>query len=194
MSSDITIGTVLGVVTGVLSSWLFWLYTARILRPRIEWSPRISKYDDPGLKQPVKYRVEIRNRGRRAATDFSATALFKAPGLGSFGNTKLVRLRTLDIPLPYLAPGRSRIITIKTDGLPATSVSGLPERLRKLLNADPPTPLEELFRAVPGSELVLHLAAHDAVSGMHRHFVSKAYRQADITGDAFRGTGSKGPM
>lgn len=185
---------VVATVTGILSSWLFWLYTTKVVRSKIEWSPHISRYDNPKLGQPVKYRLEIRNVGRRAATDFSATVLLKAPGYGSYRNTKIVALRAMDIPIPYLAPRKSRIITVKTDQLPDNLISGLPQGIRELLNCDPPTPLEDLLKAIPGSEIRLYLAAFDDKSGTRRNFVSQAYTADDILDKPFRGTAEDGPM
>jgi hypothetical protein len=184
----------MAIMTGILSSWLFWIYTTRVIRSKIKWSPYIGRYDNPKLGQPVKYRIEIRNVGRRAATDFSATVLLKAPGYGSYRNTQIVALRTMDIPLPHLAPKKSRVIAIKTNKIPEGQISGLPQDIRELLNCDPPTSLEELLKAIPGSEMRLYLAAYDEKSGTRRTFVSQAYTADDILDKPFRGTDDDGPM
>ncbi len=187
----------LSVVTGVLASWLFWIWITRFRAPKIKWSDFISVNDYwPG--GGPKYRIKIQNVGRRAAVDFAATCMLRVPGVGTGGNTKLVHLRTLDVPLPILKPKSGRIITVKTDGLSPMHVQGLPKPLRELLNQDPPTRLEAIFEAFPGAEVVLYLAAYDAVSGTRRHYRSHPYTKESLTDRRFRGDGveveTRGPV
>ncbi|TAP39583.1 hypothetical protein [Arthrobacter sp. S39] len=174
------ISAVVAVVTGVLSSYLFWLWLTKRLRPRIVWSKHIS-VNEHWLGGPPKYRVKIQNVGRRAAVDFGAICMLRVPGVATGENVKLVKLRTLDVPLPFLGKGKGRLITIKTDGLDQFHVLGLPEPLRSRLNQEPPVTLEDLFADFPGSEVMLYLSAYDAVSGTRCHFQSVPYTSSSLT-------------
>ncbi|MGW1727793.1 hypothetical protein ACWCQK_33375 [Streptomyces sp. NPDC002306] len=185
--TEFAVSSSLAVVTGIASSYLFWIWLTKGLAPKVVWSSSISKARLPG--GPVKYRVKIMNAGRRAAVDFSAVCLLKLPDAGSNGNTKLATLRTLDVPLPKLSPGRSRVITIKTDGIDPLQVRGLPAAVRECLNQDPPIPLEQLLARFPGAHLVLHLSAYDEKSGTRCHFTSQDYTTRSITDRPFVGDG-----
>ncbi|MGW5295889.1 hypothetical protein [Streptomyces bacillaris] len=181
---ELGLSSLLAVVTGIASSYLFWIWLTRGLAPRVAWSTSISKAQLPG--GPIKYRVKIMNTGRRAAVDFTAVCMLRLPDSGSNGNTKLATLRTLDVPLPRLAPGRSRVITIKTDGIDPLQVRGLPRPVQDCLNQDPPVPLEQLLARFPGAHLVMHLSAYDAKSGTRCHFTSQEYTTRSITDRPFQ--------
>lgn len=73
------------------------------------------------------------NVGRRAAVDFSAICILRIPRGGSNDNFKVIPLPTLDTPLPYLAPGRSRSLSIKTFGIDEQQLRLVPDDLRGLL-------------------------------------------------------------
>jgi hypothetical protein len=167
------IGLAIGFLLGLLSSFLFWLFTNRWLVPKIRWSPQISCIEDAELQGVTKCRVKIMNVGRRAAVDFSATCLLRVPNAGTYGNTKMIQLRTLDVPLPYLAPGRSRVMSIKTTGLDPVLTSLMSKKVAVLLNANPPTSLRELLTLIPEAEIEIHLTAYDEVSGTRRNFRPK---------------------
>ena len=184
---EVAVSSSLAVVTGIASSYLFWIWLTKGLAPKIAWSSSISKARLPG--GPIKYRVKIMNEGRRAAVDFTAVCLLKLPDAGSNGNTKLATLRTLDVPLPRLAPGKARVITIKTDGIDPLQVRGLPSAVRECLNQDPPIPLEQLLARFPGAHFVLHLSAYDEKSGTRCHFTSKDYTTRSITERPFTNGG-----
>lgn len=170
---------------GVLASYVFWLWVTRVLAPRIKYSEKISVNDKwPG--GPTKYRVKIQNVGRRAAVDFQAICVLRIPGVATGENYKLVKLRTLDVPLPRLEHGHSRIITIKTDGLNKRHVRDLPDPLPTWLNQSPAVGLEKILNAFPGSEAILYLSAYDEVSGVRRSYRSRPYNAGSITRGYFK--------
>lgn len=162
---------------GVTASWIFWLYLTRRLSPRLEFSSKVCISRNNDL---IKYRIKIRNSGNRAAVDFSAYCLLRVPGVATGENFKLVALRTLDVPLPRLAPKAARVITVKTDGLNPRAVETIPDPLRSWLNRNPPSGVDQIIRSFPGSELVLHISAYDEVSGSRKFFRSKPYTESDF--------------
>lgn len=187
---NLAINAGISVVFGLLASLLSWLWITRGLSPKIIYSDMISMNDKwPG--GPTKFRIKIKNVGRRAAVDFSAICLLRIPGVATGDNYKLIKLRTLDVPLARLERGNSRIVTVKTDGLNKNHVRDLPDPLPEWLNQKPAVGLDKILEAFPGSELVLYLSAYDEVSGVRRTYRSKPYTAQSITRGYFEPAGVK---
>ena len=73
------VGIVLGVVTGVAASVIFWYLQFRVFRTKLQISPTIARYTH--AQGGIRNQVKIRNSSRRDIVELSVTMRATLPGL-----------------------------------------------------------------------------------------------------------------
>lgn len=63
-----------GLTVGVISSSLTWLTISFVFKPRLKFSPCISKLRTEELKSGYKYRIKLENSSRRTIIDVKLNA------------------------------------------------------------------------------------------------------------------------
>lgn len=98
----LSLSIVIGVVTGVISCWIFWHILYYQLAPKIEFSHAISKRKSQARGCGYEYCIKLYNVHKRIAVDAKLTAFVTIPNL-TFSGTDDVY---------YLPIGTNRIMEL----------------------------------------------------------------------------------
>lgn len=94
------VGIVIGLITGVFASMLFWWWQAKILQPKVTICPTLARYKSREGKERCE--VKLINSGRRSAADLLVKIHLIVPGLTGHGINQVFVLR--EERLPWLSP------------------------------------------------------------------------------------------
>jgi hypothetical protein len=180
--------TVAGLLGGVVLSALFWWVLAHRLVPDIQFSDGISVLPDPDFGG-VRYRVKVKNGGRRDVIDLAIEARIRYPDRsrirpGRSGTTSITRVPLSVERIARLRPNGNRLIWLDVhDAKPEL----IPPPIRERLVAREAGGLEALLTEFPGAHLQFQVLAYDAFSGSRKYYESQRYNAELIREGYFRG-------
>ena len=190
---ELLLSIVIGVVTGVIASWLFWHVLYYGFAPKIAFSGAISKRDARARGCGFEYCIKMYNVRKRTAVDARLTAYVTIPGLSSAGTDDVyyVPLGTKRIMemVPKSRPGRNaHLVILNLDKERFTEIFSriyFPEQVR-FLAKERRLSLEDVLGVKDGSHLRLLVKVTDSVSGDTRVHRSKDYELEDIVYGYFK--------
>jgi hypothetical protein len=97
----VALAIITGVATGVLASALFWLWQAKLLRPRLIICPTLAKY--ALADGDTRYQFKVTNAGRRAVADIRIWVKVLMPDLVTAGSTEVIAI--LEVENPWMRAG-----------------------------------------------------------------------------------------
>jgi len=174
---------IIGVITGLISSFLVWWFLFHFLVPKIKFSEKISKTKENG--KPT-YKFKFENSGRRKLIDLQINIRFRVKGLENDPNWKVVSIpfsKDKNEQIPFLSSAkdtnairelRPLLITdaqFNQDNFP-------PEIVEKFGNQT--LSLEDLFELGTEQRLQINIFCYDEFSGTRKLFSSKNYKRDDI--------------
>jgi len=181
---NLLIGIVTGVVTGVLASALFWLWQAKLMRPRMAICPTLAKY--ALSDRQTRYQFKILNVGRRPVADVRVWVRVLMPGLVKAGTPEVINI--LEFERPWIAKGGSHRRRINPSHMPDDTRRSyqkyFPTKINELLRAGQAIDLVDFLKIREGSTLRVEVAATDAFSGA-RAYVQQLFGLDDIKEGAF---------
>jgi hypothetical protein len=182
---EVVIAIVVGVVSALIASLLFWYVQFRVFRVKLELSPTLAKYRFSD-ESDFRYQIKVRNRGRRDALDMKLDVRCAVTGLVRTGSTETLRLREWSAPI--LSAGKESRYRIQPGRMPEATRIGyrkyLPPSIREALEEDLVIDLEEFLSLGDKTELRVYLSATDALSGA-RSLVPRFYTSDDIQDGRF---------
>jgi len=176
---------IISVPLGALASVIGWWFLFHILSPNLKFSALISKMGD---NQYTKYRVRIKNNGRRAAIDLNIIVRLQIQGLVS-GNPKMRKQINLTIAgekIPFISKQKYRIIRILPNKTDTFSDIIYPQNIREK-HSQGKLSLEDVMSIGTDNFFQIHIFAFDSFSGSRKMFLSKKYRKEDIMLGAYNG-------
>jgi hypothetical protein len=193
---------ILGVLVGLATNLVSWWILAHYVVPRIEFSQALGKlpsdkneYDRCGFR----YRVKLRNGGRRGIIDVELAATLRIEGLSKSSNIEVVPIpwnsegdkRVNITRLPPVKPGikAARVLRLYINCVDQFRTRSLyPDVFQKKAEERTLT-LEDILGL--GSKAWLQISAfgYDEFSGARKLFVSKSYNLEDIKQGQFEKTG-----
>lgn len=196
------ISFILGVLVGLATNLVSWWILAHYIVPRIEFSQALGKlhsdkneYDRCGFR----YRVKLRNGGRRGIIDVELAATLRIEGLSKSNNIEVVPIpwnsdgdkKSNITRLPPVKPGikAARVLRLYINCVDQFRTRSLyPDAFRKKSEERTLT-LEDILGL--GSKAWLQIAAfgYDEFSGARKLFVSKSYNLQDIRTGRFEKAG-----
>lgn len=193
---------ILGLLVGLATNLASWWILAHYIVPRIEFCSSIGKL--PAQKNEhdrsgFRYRVKLRNGGRRGIIDVDLVVTLRIEGLGKSKNIQVV-------PIPWNSAGEKRINVLRLipakRGIKAARVFRLyincvdqfrtseiySEAFRRKAN-EKTLMLEDILSL--GARAWLQIAAfgYDEFSGARKLFMSKSYFLADVREGLFEVAG-----
>lgn len=187
---EILASTLLGIPIGILASICSWWVLFHGIRPQINFSPKISKTEDPKSPGSFLYRIKYENQGKRQIVDVSISAWIHLPGLYDRFPSNEVSFAIGFKNEPYrthINPpskgGKRGIFCLDLDKFSPYGQLMLPDELldkRKVKNLT----LEGLLKLRKGSKLEISLIGYDSFSGAKRLF-SIMYQENDIIEGVF---------
>jgi hypothetical protein len=167
----------IGLLGGMLLSVAFWWVMAHRVVPKLEFSDRLSVLPDPD-HGGVRYRVKMRNAGRRDIIDLSIEARMRFPGTNRLRPTTSRRsVATLRVPVsvdhvPRMRRRTTRVIWLYTQDI---KQAFLDDALYDGLTARSEASLETVLAEYNGAHIVIQVLAYDAFSGSRKYYESQKY-------------------
>lgn len=182
------ISLLLGIPLGILSSLTAWWLLFHVFVPTVSFSSFVSKISEPDQEPLVRYRVKLRNDGRRSMLDLDVRIEARIRGINPRypNNLTVVSVPVRGANVSTLGPKRSRIVTLLLGKLPETETQLLPRGIRQRAAAGE-LQLEELLCLGAEAKLRVVVFGYDSFSGTRRVFISQDYRLADIKTNRFKG-------
>jgi hypothetical protein len=192
--NGVAVNIILGVLSGLVASIGFWVWTTRLKHPNIMICPALSYHGQGGKCRST---VALINQGKRPAADISIIAELSLTGVS--GRTKqalALSLRIREERLPYLLFAQEEQYFLRTSDIKWSYGdlfgSSLPRKLHKSLShKGKEINLREILQDAEsdGLEAVIQVfvIANDAVYGA-RSYPIQEFRSGDfIDGDFERG-------
>jgi hypothetical protein len=156
----------------------WWILFHRII-PQVEFSPNISKYDFNEIGR--RYRIKIRNAGKRGIIDLEVFPILKIRGLNPElpDNWLLITLNTSLNNYHIANLKENRIISLFPENIDKFASNSFPANIRdKYQNKE--LTLEDLMSLNNDVKLVVLIYGYDEFSGARRLFESRPYYRKDI--------------
>jgi hypothetical protein len=155
-----------GVLTGLVASVVFWLILAKALRPKVRLCPTMSQFFLPDDVVP-RCQIKFVNYRRRPAVDIRLDVSYRLPDLIRQGSTEVLRASKFD--RPWLDGHTTHRHTIRPNQIEASQIAHYPPHFRKEIgdriagtaNSD----LVTFLQCCPGSQLDVTVSAVDSFSG-----------------------------
>lgn len=177
--ASVIVSVVVGVTTGVASSFAVWWFLTRRLRPRVTICPTLAVFRSL-TRDIVMTQFRIRNDGRRPAHDVSVSVSVRMSGLIRTGTAEWAPVRTWHVPvlLPDVAL-RWAVPLHRSELLVNAYLRRLPLSLRRTYQETGRVPADELLRAVDGSSLRVSVFATDSYSKSREYF-EQSFTSSDL--------------
>jgi len=168
----------IGVLLGILSSFLTWWLLSHLLVPKIRFAPFLSKIKVRNQNK-FRYRIGFINTGRRSIIDLEIYFKLVIKGY----DVQLPRnTHYIEIPLREPKINRVKCGTRWTIDL---ILSDLPDKLRAITIDQNPS-LEDLLKYNRSTYAKIFIFGFDQYSGTRKFFESQAYRSENIKGKLFK--------
>jgi len=177
----------LGLIVGLFTSFFSWWVLFHWLSPKIEISPNVVR--QPALAQGsapadasgVRYRLKLRNVGKRAIIDLQVRAIVRIRGVvdPKVWNWEVVHLpmtmsgdRAYSLPRiePYSRSKTLTILRLYTHDLEECRYAPYPERIRGLA-VDGRLTLDDLLSLREVAEVRVFVSGYDGFSGARKVFL-----------------------
>jgi hypothetical protein len=183
MSFETLIAIAISIPLGIICSMIAWWVVAHYFSPELLFSPSISKLPDPASASGYRYRVKLKNPGRRDIIDIQLKARLYVQGVRpEFPKTwSIVPMPVSVESFPVLPPGDgNRVITLVAEKLRLEEQSVMPQSVVERV-----TSLEDAFKMKSKVNLRITIFGYDRFSGARRLFESKRYTADDIKDGPF---------
>ncbi len=175
-----------GVPFGIATSFIAWFIVFRGIVPNFNFSQQINKIAGVNQGEMPRYRVKLKNVGRRNTIDVDVFARLRVRNLSQrpefSGTWTIVTLSSDTTHEPRIPRGANRVVVLNSEDTPELSSP----KFSTILAGRPPT-LEVLLSLGDKAELVVWVLAFDEFSGARKSFISKHYQLADICEGKFGG-------
>jgi hypothetical protein len=180
------LSTLVGVPFGIAASIVAWFIVFRVIVPKFKFSEQINKIPSVNQGEMPRYRVKLKNVGRRNTIDVDVFARLRVRNLSQrpeFSRTwTIVTLSSDTTHEPRIPSGANRIVVLNLDDTPELSNPKFTAAL-----AGRASTLEVLLSLGEKAELVVWVLAFDEFSGARKAFISKHYQLADLCEGKFGG-------
>lgn len=183
---------IIGIISGVVSSFLVWWILFHFITPLIRFSEKISKQSSSNSTTGWIYRIKFENAGRRGIVDVELYAKLSVRGLNP------QRPRNLEITylpvsfggrIPLLQPvrftHRRHLIRVDPNKAEEFKRKIYPNNIQRKAEENKLT-LDDLLNLGTESRLEIIAMGYDKFSKAHKVFVSKRYRKQDIVTAPFK--------
>jgi hypothetical protein len=93
----ILVSIISSVLTGIVSSVLFWWWRAQLMRPKLLLCPMVAHYRLGGEAES-RYQIKIINKRRRPVVDLNINVALIIPDLVRQGSTEIISLHKFERP------------------------------------------------------------------------------------------------
>jgi hypothetical protein len=137
----------------------------------------------------VRYRIKVRNSGRRDAIDLSLKVRVYLPGRVVVKQPVSTNVNIVDIPVStdhlfVLGHGDNRILRLELSDIDNRH---LDKQLAASLRRSDDGSLEEVLKRYAGSYLLVQVLAYDSWSGARKYYRSQRHHAGDINDGYFKG-------
>lgn len=171
-----------GLLGGFLLSFVLWWFLAHIMVPKIAFSTDLSRV--PDRDQRVRYRLKIRNTGRRDVIDLYIRVRIYIRRPGTRASLNIIEIPTNRDHLFVLRPDDSHIFTLEIQRIESRY---LEEEELVLMRGQQAGSLEGILGNHPDSHLLAQILAYDGCSGSRKYYRSGQYRANSIKPGRFNG-------
>jgi len=178
---------IIGVITGLISSFLVWWFLFHFLVPKIKFSEKISKTKENG--KPT-YKFKFENAGSRKLIDLQINIRFRVKGLENDPNWKVISIpfsKDKNQQIPFLNPAKDKNAIRELRPLLITDAQfkdNFPTNIVEKFENQTPS-LEDLFELGTEQRLQINIFCYDEFSGTRKLFSSKNYEKNDIVEGKF---------
>ncbi|MEW8400126.1 MAG: hypothetical protein AB2717_05475 [Candidatus Thiodiazotropha sp.] len=180
----------IGIPLGILASLVAWWILFHYLKPEISFSPKISKLPDERSDSPFRYRIKIRNSGKRKIIDLQIQCRYIVSNMYPElpATDSIVKLYISSDSIPYIGAGaKDKIERIYPEKVKIFEKNHFPEDVRKKAKDNTLT-LEDILE-IEGSYIEFLVFAFDEYSGSRKLFISHKYNAENIaTGPFVKGS------
>lgn len=175
---------IINVLTGVVSSYIVWYLTFKILVPKIHFSNKISRVSTTENNSKYKYRFKFENCGHRDIIDLEIIVKLRIKGLSVnfpenwhviYLPTSTLDYKNVAIVRPISKKGLRVVLEIKTYESDYFKDMIFPSDIRTLAETKSLT-LEDVMNLGKDSELQIFIFGTDEFSGSKKFFESKIYK------------------
>jgi hypothetical protein len=188
METELLLGGIIGLLTGIIASITVWFVTTKIIVPRIDFSEHISKTKPLYLDRP-KYRFRMRNKGKRNIVDNDIYFRMRIKGLYKddphMWEVVVLPIRTSigNSKVPVLKPTSQNYYgttyEIYAHKCQLFNLEFYPKEIKdKCINEK--LTLEDIFNLGTETEGNILFFGYDEFSGARKYFISKTYKISDI--------------
>jgi len=175
----------LGVVSGLISTLIFWIIKNKISPPKVHFGEDISRITYSSGENG--YIIIYKNTGHRKLIDISLKVIVRIPGIVVWDKslTQTFHLNTTSdkkFLLDKNIPTTTRITLENSDNL---LISGLISKEIKNKIEEKNFALDELLKLSPKSYVSIFILGNDEVTGVRKVFESKKYSINDIRDGKF---------
>jgi hypothetical protein len=178
------LGIVLGVVTGIASSIIFWFLQFRVFRTKLKISPTIARYTY--VRGGIRNQLKIRNVSRRDVVEVSVTIRAILPGLVRPTSQTVITLG--EWRRPVLKKRDEVQYQVRPEFMPedehARHTRNLPLEMVEAIKAAEPVDLIDFLNLAPESYIEVYVFGTDAVSGA-RGFAAQRITAQEVRSGAF---------
>jgi hypothetical protein len=174
--------TLLGAGFGICASFIAWYIAQRVIVPKVEFLPEISKNKSDYFSNGYSYRFKFYNRGKRDIIDMSVFAevcIKQAPGAQTNKTIEIARPPLDANSIPLLAKGGNRIVALILNNVERFNKPVYGSSINEKHKTGELT-LEDLLSVGAYSYIRVYAFGYDRWSGARKVFVSKNYTIDDI--------------
>jgi hypothetical protein len=184
---DFIISVFVGIPLGAISSILGWWVLFHLLVPDLRFSTIISKIPHNEKESGHRYRIRIKNIGKRAAIDLEVVARLQIQGIHDRTPYiwKQINLKIAGEKIPFVSKNATRVIRLLPEETTEFNSSFYPEEINEKYRNGTLT-LEDLFKTGKDAYLQINVFAFDEFSGSRKMFTSPKYNAKSIFNGKFK--------
>jgi len=181
---EFIISVFVGIPLGAISSILGWWVLFHVLVPDLRFSTIISKIPHNDTGAGHRYRIRIKNTGKRAAIDLEIVARLQIQGVHDKTPNiwKQVNLEIAGKKIPFIGKEATRVIRLLPEKTDEFQNEFYPKEIKQKASERSLT-LEDVMSIGNDAFLQIYVFAFDEFSGSRKMFVSPKYTKSTI----FRG-------
>lgn len=171
----------LGIPLGVLASFVAWWIITRLVVPKVEFSPDISRTRYNGNLSGLNYRIKFKNCGRRDIIDVQVSVLVRVKGL-SKKTPKMIEIASLALEsdrVPVIRAKGNRIIQLRPERTERFSKPIYGQEIYNKLRLGNLT-LDDVLALGTEATVTVFVFGYDSWSGARKMYESSPYRAANI--------------
>ncbi|WP_147110163.1 hypothetical protein [Tateyamaria sp. syn59] len=179
---------ILGLLGGLVTSYVFWWVLNHRYVPNIVFSPEVARSEVEFHPSGFRYQVAVKNIGKREAFNVRFRLRMRIKDVRHTGGTifDYINLELVNNEFFMFAAGSMFRITPLPHKTARFSTDVFPEGIQKKYR-DGVLGMDDLFNEWAGAEMFLEVIATDRFSGGMKFFRSPLYTKKDIRRGVFKG-------